>query len=92
MTRDDLVKQKQDASAFFKMLTAPDIGGIKMQHDAHLNLMRWENAIHIWDSAYEAGAKAEREVCAKVCENGINAKQYPTLTEIAEAIRARGAE
>ena len=33
---------------------------------------------------------AEREACAKVCEDGINSEQYPTLTEIAAAIRARG--
>ncbi len=34
--------------------------------------------------------EAEREACAKVCEDGINSEQYPTLTEIAAAIRARG--
>lgn len=35
-------------------------------------------------------AQAEREECAKVCEDGINSEQYPILTEIAAAIRARG--
>lgn len=32
----------------------------------------------------------EREACAKVCEAGVNADQYPTLTMLAAAIRARG--
>ena len=40
-------------------------------------------------------AAAEREACAKLCENGINAKQYPTLLgaggEMAAAIRERSA-
>ena len=31
----------------------------------------------------------EREACAKVCEAGVNADQYPTLTMLAAAIRAR---
>jgi hypothetical protein len=35
-------------------------------------------------------AAHEREACVKVCEAGINAEQYPTLTEIATAIRKRG--
>jgi hypothetical protein len=34
-------------------------------------------------------AAAEREACAKLCENCINAEQYPTLTRLAEMIRAR---
>jgi hypothetical protein len=35
-------------------------------------------------------AAQEREACAKVCEDGINAEHYPSLTEVAAAIRARG--
>ena len=35
-------------------------------------------------------AAAEREACARVCADGINAPQYPMLSEIAAAIRARG--
>jgi hypothetical protein len=35
-------------------------------------------------------AAAEREACAKLCADGINAEQYPTLTRLAEMIRARG--
>jgi hypothetical protein len=41
-------------------------------------------------SAYKTGAAAEREACAKLCADGINAPQYPMLSEIAAAIRARG--
>jgi len=37
-----------------------------------------------------AGAEAEREECAKLCEAGVNADKYPTLTMLAQAIRARG--
>ena len=37
-----------------------------------------------------AGAEAEREECAKVCEAGVNADKYPSLTDCAAAIRARG--
>jgi len=39
---------------------------------------------------YQAGAAAEREACAKLCEAGINADKYPSLTDCAAAIRARG--
>ena len=39
---------------------------------------------------YRAGAEAEREECAKLCEAGVNADKYPTLTMLAQAIRARG--
>ncbi len=35
-------------------------------------------------------AKHEREECAKLCEAGVNADKYPTLTMLAQAIRARG--
>jgi hypothetical protein len=35
-------------------------------------------------------AASEREACAKLCEAGVNADKYPTLTECATAIRARG--
>jgi len=34
-------------------------------------------------------AASEREACAKLTENCINAEQYPTLTRLAEMIRAR---
>lgn len=35
-------------------------------------------------------AAAEREACARVCEEGINANKYPSLSDCAAAIRARG--
>ena len=31
----------------------------------------------------------EREACAKLCEDSIDLQPYPTLTEMAAAIRAR---
>ena len=38
---------------------------------------------------YEAGAAAEREECAKLCEAGVNSDKYPSLTDCAAAIRAK---
>jgi hypothetical protein len=35
-------------------------------------------------------AAAEREACAMVCEAGVNADKYLSLTDCAAAIRARG--
>ena len=39
-----------------------------------------------WQEGYEAGKQAEREACAKVCEQG----EFMTFGCVAEAIRARG--
>jgi len=43
-----------------------------------------------WSKVVMASVKAEREACAKVCADGIKAPNYPMLSEIAAAIRARG--
>jgi hypothetical protein len=37
-------------------------------------------------------AAAEREACAKLCEDSINLEPYPTLTKMAAAIRAQAAD
>ena len=39
-----------------------------------------------WQEGFEAGKQAEREACAKVCEQG----EFMTFGCVAEAIRARG--
>ena len=41
------------------------------------------------NSVYALAAEREREACAKVCEASINDYQYPTMTVLAAAIRAR---
>lgn len=49
-----------------------------------------ENAWLVWQTAYAAGQLAEREECAKVCEETIHARQgYTYAEECAAAIRAR---
>lgn len=47
-----------------------------------------EALVHL---AYAAGAAAEREACAKACENmpWVNGKTLPSNVEMAAAIRAR---
>ena len=45
--------------------------------------------LHYLEAFAALVAKHEREACAKVCETGVNADKYPTLTECATAIRAR---
>ena len=85
MTRDDFVKQIENAEALLELIQA-------------------KTNLHIWDMAYAAGAKDEREACAKVCEDIEEAYQrqermrHPILRtdaetgsgECADAIRARG--
>lgn len=59
----------------------------------------WESSNHGTDrvdveAAYEAGAAAEREACAQVCdqhqEGGIGGWKHNTPMDCAAAIRARG--
>lgn len=38
----------------------------------------------------QRAVEAERERCAQVCEDGINAERYPSLAEVAHTIRSRG--
>lgn len=38
----------------------------------------------------EQARQEEREACARLCEDSIDLEPYPTLTEMAVAIRARG--
>ena len=51
---------------------------------------QWKQFEDMFERFAELVAAAEREACAKVCEDGVNAERYPTMTEIAAAIRARG--
>ena len=42
-----------------------------------------------WNYGYDAGVQAEREACAKVADEWVNAYQHPSKV-IAETIRKRG--
>jgi len=46
--------------------------------------------LHYLEAFANLVSKHEREACAKLCEAGVNADKYLTLTECAAAIRARG--
>lgn len=75
MTRDDIIKMAMDA-------------------DGHINShargidMDWDGIVRLAQTAYAAGAAAEREACAKLCEDA--AKQFGLEASCAAAIRARG--
>ena len=42
-----------------------------------------------WCAVAEQARAEEREVCARLCEDSIDLEPYPTLTEMATAIRVR---
>lgn len=46
--------------------------------------------LHYLEAFASLVTAAEREACAVICEAGVNADKYLTLTECAAAIRARG--
>jgi hypothetical protein len=81
MTRDDILRMAREAGFPFNkygLLTADDEGEI----DADAMLERFAVLV----------AAAEREACAKLCEDSINLEPYPTLTKMAAAIRAQAAD
>ena len=85
MIRDDLVKQLEKAE---QIAAATRGQHISISFPAIEAVFRANEALHIWDMAYAAGAKDEREACAKVIENGCHDDM--TRAEEAAAIRARG--
>jgi hypothetical protein len=78
MTQDDIIRMAREAGATF-----PGVG-IWHRFDSPETLKRFANLV-----ATRAAA-LEREACAKVCEAGVNSDKYPSLTDCAAAIRARG--
>jgi outer membrane protein assembly factor BamD (BamD/ComL family) len=85
MIRDDLVKQLEKAE---QIAAATRGQHISISFPAIEAVFRANEALHIWDMAYAAGAKDEREACAKVIENDCHDDM--TRAEEAAAIRARG--
>jgi hypothetical protein len=84
LSRDDIIELMQEAG--WKKVGEGLWGNV---HDGCMFLRALEPFAKL---AYEAGAAAEREACARVCEDSIDLEPYPTLTEMATAIRARSKE
>lgn len=65
----------------------------KLFHELELNLVAFKQ-LNLCDNEVlklvNVAIEREREACARICEDSINAEHYPTLTEVAAAIRARG--
>jgi hypothetical protein len=80
MTKEQIIKMAREAGFVVDVSTDPN------------SPPSWWGCAHndTFERFAALVAAAERETCAKVCEDGINSEQYPTLTEIAAAIRARG--
>jgi hypothetical protein len=94
MTRDDFVKQIENAE---QRQAATD----SFSFSAIEAVFRANEALQLWDMAYAAGAKDEREACANVCdiESSVNvtnaSEQYQEGRSMGAAscgagIRARG--
>ncbi len=83
MTRDDIILMAREVG-----LTDPDLGECVTDYgDATDCVLRF------FSKAYAAGAAAEREACANVCEQIDTAafgKERPAPSDCAAAIRARG--
>jgi hypothetical protein len=104
MNREDIIRMAREAGASteIKHVTVGNGDGIVFTPD---ELARFANrvaarAVSSIDPSqfmshregFEAGATAEREACAKVCESmpWVSGKSLPSNVEMAAAIRARG--
>lgn len=82
MTKDDIIRMAREA-------------GLHLATDVKwMPIIGLEYAENFAAIAYAAGAAAENEACAKVCENIYTGEEgcgdWPTPEMCAEAIRARG--
>ena len=77
MTRDDIKRMALEAG--FPAASYPSL----------VSDTDWEALERFFKAAYAAGAAAEREACARVCENP-DLLMNSTFQGVAEAIRARG--
>jgi hypothetical protein len=71
MNRNDIIRMVEKA-------------GLPTAWISEKGVFKWADLERFFRAAYEAGAAAEREACAQVCESLWNA------AECADAIRARG--
>ena len=74
--REDVIRLAREAGD-------PDTG-----HNGFWTLTQ-EELERFYDAAFRAGAEAEREACAKVCDS-VSHENPMTATDCADAIRARG--
>jgi hypothetical protein len=87
MTRDDIVRMAREAGFRFS-----DEEGPLMANHAEWQRQLFERFFKL---AYEAGAKDEREACARVCEArymGDNNREDMEARRCAAAIRAQAAD
>lgn len=80
MTREDITRMAREAG----MVWASGLNG----SGYHIN--HPESIERFFQSAYAAGAAAEREACAKVCDDWPNGTAFDNGQACADAIRARG--
>lgn len=87
MSRDDIIRMAREA------------GLLEIIDDAYRERADWgDYAEHFFRAAYAAGAAAEREACAQLCDdlvrsywNSTGDEDEPDAYDCAAAIRARGA-
>jgi hypothetical protein len=109
MSRDDVIRMAKKAGfvcdeADF-VFQKPGRVGIQLELERFANLVRADALANIdpskmmsYQEGFEAGRFAEREACAKVCdemeekaeEYGTECCKWPTPSDCAFAIRARG--
>lgn len=66
MTRDDIIRMAMDAGMSV-------IGATSGLYDNSIASGKIESLVRFAKQAHEAGAKAEREECAKVCDDSLQA-------------------
>jgi hypothetical protein len=93
MTRKDILQMGRQAGAFIELAQEKDLlwlerfAALVAKHTlANID----PSSFMSWQEGYEAGAFAEREACAKVCEQTNDGTPYNLAEACAEAIRTRG--
>ena len=86
MTREDILRMAREAG-LAPIYSGCDVPNVSCAYED------WDEELErFFTLAYEAGAAAEREACAKVCEDDVRTWSHPgsiTREECAAAIRAR---
>ena len=87
MTKDDIIRMAREAGIDAESDTLTRYEGFvePLTRFATLIVANLDpKSFMSWQEGYEAGKQAEREACAKVCE------EHTIPSELANAIRARG--
>ena len=93
MNRNDIIRIAQEAGLHIATDVSwmPIIGLKYAEKFAALVIANYPpQSFMTWQEGYEAGKQAEREACAKVCEEQWEIDGTRTAQEFATAIRARG--